>query len=225
VLPEVPSRPRAGGRRRHGDREVPTATVFVVMSGCTWQQLPAASVRVVRRDGPPPVHRVDEGSGVGRVAPPGPRRTRLPVRSRRGSRRRRTGKPTPTATCSNGSTVEVSGTASHAKASRPPGDSAGTGGPSNAPWSGSPGVGVSTTATNAGPSTFSPSPTSSTASSATAGSPGETDSQPVPKRAMSVVRHDEPVQVTWIRRDLHGRCLAHPHNGTPRPAPGGMLGS
>ena len=43
VVPEVPSRPQGGGRRRHGDREVLAAIVFVATSGCTWQQLPSAS--------------------------------------------------------------------------------------------------------------------------------------------------------------------------------------
>ncbi len=43
VVPEAPSRPQGGGRRRHGDREVLAAIVFVATSGCTWQQLPAAS--------------------------------------------------------------------------------------------------------------------------------------------------------------------------------------
>lgn len=43
VVPEAPSRPQGGGRRRHGDREVLAAIVFVVTSGCTWQQLPSAS--------------------------------------------------------------------------------------------------------------------------------------------------------------------------------------
>ncbi|WP_308345631.1 transposase, partial [Streptomyces sp. ISL-94] len=43
VVPEVPSRPRVGGRRRHGDREVLAAIVFVATSGRTWQQLPAVS--------------------------------------------------------------------------------------------------------------------------------------------------------------------------------------
>ncbi|MDG4536903.1 IS5 family transposase [Streptomyces sp. AV19] len=43
VVPEVPVRPQGGGRRRHGDREVLAAIVFVATSGCTWQQLPAAS--------------------------------------------------------------------------------------------------------------------------------------------------------------------------------------
>ena len=40
VVPEAPSRPQGGGRRRHGDREVLAAIVFVATSGCTWQQLP-----------------------------------------------------------------------------------------------------------------------------------------------------------------------------------------
>jgi transposase len=43
VVPEPPSRPQGGGRRRHGDREVLAAIVFVATSGCTWQQLPSAS--------------------------------------------------------------------------------------------------------------------------------------------------------------------------------------
>ncbi len=43
VVPEAPSRPQGGGRRRHGDREVLAAIVVVATSGCTWQQLPAAS--------------------------------------------------------------------------------------------------------------------------------------------------------------------------------------
>ncbi|MFJ2556105.1 hypothetical protein ACIO2V_11375, partial [Streptomyces sp. NPDC087534] len=45
-MPEAPSRPQGGGRRRHGDREVPAAIVFVATSGCTWQPLPAAIVFV-----------------------------------------------------------------------------------------------------------------------------------------------------------------------------------
>ncbi|QXE39525.1 IS5 family transposase [Streptomyces sp. GMY02] len=43
VVPEAPSRPQGGGQRRHGDREVLAAIVFVATSGCTWQQLPTAS--------------------------------------------------------------------------------------------------------------------------------------------------------------------------------------
>lgn len=39
----APSRPQGGGRRRHGDREVLAAIVFVATSGCTWQQLPTVS--------------------------------------------------------------------------------------------------------------------------------------------------------------------------------------
>ncbi|WP_412079197.1 transposase [Streptomyces xanthophaeus] len=59
VVPEAPSRPQGGGRRRHGDREVLAAIVFVATSGCTRQQLPSASF------------------GKGHAAdplPPGPRR-------------------------------------------------------------------------------------------------------------------------------------------------------
>ncbi|MFE3375131.1 transposase [Streptomyces anulatus] len=43
VVPEAPSRAQGGGRRRHGDREVLAAIVFVATSGCTWRQLPSAS--------------------------------------------------------------------------------------------------------------------------------------------------------------------------------------
>lgn len=43
VVPEAPSRSQSGGRRRHGDREVPAAIVFVATPGCTWQQSPSAS--------------------------------------------------------------------------------------------------------------------------------------------------------------------------------------
>jgi transposase len=43
LVPEAPSRPQSGGRRRHGDREVLAAIVFVTTSGCTWQPLPTAS--------------------------------------------------------------------------------------------------------------------------------------------------------------------------------------
>ncbi|MGV4926538.1 IS5 family transposase [Streptomyces sp. BHT-5-2] len=43
VVPEAPMRPQGGGRRRHGDREVLAAIVFVATSGCTWQQLPSVS--------------------------------------------------------------------------------------------------------------------------------------------------------------------------------------
>ncbi|MDX2708242.1 IS5 family transposase [Streptomyces sp. PA03-6a] len=43
VVPPAPTRPQGGGRRRHGDREVLAAIVFVATSGCTWQQLPAPS--------------------------------------------------------------------------------------------------------------------------------------------------------------------------------------
>ncbi|KOX12676.1 transposase [Nocardiopsis sp. NRRL B-16309] len=40
VVPEAPTRHQAGGRRRHGDREVLAAIIFVATSGCTWAQLP-----------------------------------------------------------------------------------------------------------------------------------------------------------------------------------------
>lgn len=43
VVPEAPSRPQSGGRRRHGDREVLAAIVVVATSGCTWQQVPSAA--------------------------------------------------------------------------------------------------------------------------------------------------------------------------------------
>ncbi|MFJ2406621.1 IS5 family transposase [Streptomyces xanthochromogenes] len=40
VVPPAPERPQGGGRRRHGDREVLAAIIFVATSGCTWSQLP-----------------------------------------------------------------------------------------------------------------------------------------------------------------------------------------
>ncbi|MFD0068570.1 MULTISPECIES: transposase, partial [unclassified Streptomyces] len=40
VVPETPTRPQGGGRRRHGDREVLAAIVFVATTGCTWSQVP-----------------------------------------------------------------------------------------------------------------------------------------------------------------------------------------
>ncbi len=36
VVPEAPTRPQGGGRRRHGDRQVLAAIIFVATSGCTW---------------------------------------------------------------------------------------------------------------------------------------------------------------------------------------------
>jgi len=62
VVPEAPSRPQGGGRRRHGDREVLAAIVFVATSGCTWQQLPSASFGP---SGAPAVFGVVESQGVG----------------------------------------------------------------------------------------------------------------------------------------------------------------
>ncbi|MDO0929639.1 IS5 family transposase [Streptomyces sp. TG1A-8] len=43
AVPEVPSRPQGGGRRRYGDREVLAAIIFVATSGCTWSQVPPVS--------------------------------------------------------------------------------------------------------------------------------------------------------------------------------------
>ncbi len=40
VVPEAPTRPQCGERRRHGDREVWATIVFVTTTGCTWAQLP-----------------------------------------------------------------------------------------------------------------------------------------------------------------------------------------
>ncbi|MEU0487589.1 IS5 family transposase [Nocardiopsis sp. NPDC006139] len=40
VVPEAPTRPQGGGRRRHGDRQVLAAITFVATSGCTWARLP-----------------------------------------------------------------------------------------------------------------------------------------------------------------------------------------
>ncbi len=42
VVPEAPTRPQGGGRRRHGDHEVLAAIVFVATSACTWQQFPSS---------------------------------------------------------------------------------------------------------------------------------------------------------------------------------------
>lgn len=80
VVPEAPTRPQGGGRRRHGDREVLAAIVAVTASGCTWQQLPSASF------GPSgaAAHRrftEVEGQSVGEAPPLGPRRTRCPRRA------------------------------------------------------------------------------------------------------------------------------------------------
>src|SRR6478735_2459568 len=40
VPPTEVIRPQGGGRRRHGDREVLAAIIFVATTGCTWRQLP-----------------------------------------------------------------------------------------------------------------------------------------------------------------------------------------
>jgi transposase len=40
VVPQAPTRPQGGGRRRYGDREVLAAIVFVATTGCTLRQLP-----------------------------------------------------------------------------------------------------------------------------------------------------------------------------------------
>ncbi|MFE9245116.1 IS5 family transposase [Nocardiopsis sp. NPDC006938] len=40
VVPEASTRPQGGGRRRHGDREVLAAIIFVATTGCAWAQLP-----------------------------------------------------------------------------------------------------------------------------------------------------------------------------------------
>jgi transposase len=42
-VPEGLTHPQGGGRRRHGDREVLAAIVFLATSACTWQQLPSVS--------------------------------------------------------------------------------------------------------------------------------------------------------------------------------------
>lgn len=41
VVPPAPVRRQGGGRRRHGDREVLAAIVFVATSGCPWNHLPS----------------------------------------------------------------------------------------------------------------------------------------------------------------------------------------
>ncbi|GAX58684.1 transposase [Streptomyces olivochromogenes] len=40
VVPKARTRPRGGGRRRYGDREVLAVIFFVVTMGCTWAQVP-----------------------------------------------------------------------------------------------------------------------------------------------------------------------------------------
>ncbi len=40
VVPQAPTRPQGGGRRRCGDCEVLAAIVFVTTTGCTWARLP-----------------------------------------------------------------------------------------------------------------------------------------------------------------------------------------
>ncbi|MFJ9969016.1 transposase [Streptomyces avermitilis] len=70
VVPDAPVRPRGGGRRRYGDRQVLAAILFVATTGCTWRQLPS-----VRSDRAPAVHRVEPGSGLGQAPPHGAGRT------------------------------------------------------------------------------------------------------------------------------------------------------
>nr|WP_274380673.1 IS5 family transposase [Streptomyces sp. ACT-1] len=81
VVPETSSRPQGGGRRRHGDREVLAAIVFVATSGCTWQQLPSASFGPSGATAHRRFSEWSKGEGVGRASPPGPRRTRRPWRA------------------------------------------------------------------------------------------------------------------------------------------------
>ncbi|WP_376737650.1 transposase [Nocardiopsis alba] len=40
VVPKAPTNLPSGERRRHRDREVPAAIIFVATSGCTWARLP-----------------------------------------------------------------------------------------------------------------------------------------------------------------------------------------
>ena len=40
VVPETPTRPQGGGRRRYGDRQVLAAIIFVATTDCTWARLP-----------------------------------------------------------------------------------------------------------------------------------------------------------------------------------------
>ena len=60
VVPEVPTRPQGGGRRRRGDREVLAAIIFVATTGCTWAQLPP----VFGPSGPTAHRRFTEWSGA-----------------------------------------------------------------------------------------------------------------------------------------------------------------
>lgn len=60
VVPEAPTCPQGGGRRRHGDREVLAAIVLVATSGCT------ATPRCAPRS-------KGAGQGAGRTRSPGVR--------------------------------------------------------------------------------------------------------------------------------------------------------
>ncbi|WP_229867741.1 transposase [Streptomyces chryseus] len=73
VVPEAPSRSQGGGRRRHGDREVLAAIVFVATSGCPGRQFAFRVVRAVGGDGSSAICRLDEGQGVGEATPLSPR--------------------------------------------------------------------------------------------------------------------------------------------------------
>lgn len=61
VAPAAPVRAQGGGRRRHGDREVLAAVVFVAASGCAWRHLPP----VFGASGPTAHRRFTEWSRAG----------------------------------------------------------------------------------------------------------------------------------------------------------------
>jgi hypothetical protein len=71
VMPQAPTRPQGGGRRRYGDREVLAAIVFVATTGCTWRQLPPVFDGLAA-DGLPAVFPVEQRTGVGQAAPGDP---------------------------------------------------------------------------------------------------------------------------------------------------------
>ncbi|MDQ0694014.1 transposase [Streptomyces sp. W4I9-2] len=182
VVPEAPSRPQGGGRRRHGDREVLAAIVFAATSGCTWQQLPSASFSKI--------HLITERSGL--LIPVGISGANLhdiqaliplvkgipPIRSRRGRRRRKPGKLHADKGYDYNHlrrwfASEASPTASPARELSPHNAWAATAGPWNARWHGSVDAAASTAATSAEPTTSWPSPASPEPSSANADSPNE----------------------------------------------------
>lgn len=140
VVPEAPSRPQGGGRRRHGDREALAALAFQrqTVRGSSFQQH-----RSGPSAGPPAFHGVDEVPDPGSAAPPGPRRIRhqqrvglrcaIRLREREGCEEGDLTGPNPVSEASNGSkfhlimertgpllSIGISGANVHARVWYPP---------------------------------------------------------------------------------------------------------